>query len=207
MLRWQKASQLGQIFKKRLIVPKFVNSQATSLFGKLKREELKQLVLCFLQKKYNLTLLLFVFLIVSLLLMMFELLPLVSSCLLSPLLFIALFNEFLLFTELDFDKLVAVKKMKISPLLNFCYSLGTNLTVGVGWLYKKLSNISGFVVRWISVIHWVQFWQGGWVAVGCCQKRSWDSGWLLWLPRYNKRGGRWGEEGQAINWKMEQLIP
>ena len=71
----------------------------------------------FLQKKYNLTLLLFVFLIVSLLLMMFELLPLVSSCLLSPLLFIALFNEFLLFTEFDFDKLVAVKKMKISPAM------------------------------------------------------------------------------------------
>ena len=55
------------------------------------------------------------FLIVSLLLMMFELLPFVSSCLLSPLLFIALFNEFLLFTEFDFDKLVAVKKTKISP--------------------------------------------------------------------------------------------
>ena len=120
-------------------MPKFVDSQATSLFGKLKREELKQLVLCFLQKKYNLTLLLFVFLIVSLLLMMFELLPLVSSCLLSPLLFIALFNEFLLFTELDFDKLVAVKKMKISPLLNFCYSLGTILTGGFErcWVLSK----------------------------------------------------------------------
>lgn len=144
MLRWQKASQLGQILKKRLIVPKFVDRQATSLFGELKREELKQLVLCFLQKKYNLTLLLFVFLIVSLLLMMFELLPLVSSCLLSPLLFIALFNEFLLFTELDFDKLVAVKKMKISPAMK-------------SW--------GSFVVYWISVIHWVQIWQ--WGLDGC----------------------------------------
>ena len=114
---FQKASHRAQICKILLIVPKFVDSQATSLFGKLKREELKQLVLCFLQKKYNLTLLLFVFLIVSLLLMMFELLPFVSSCLLSPLLFIALFNEFLLFTELDFDKLVAVNKMKISPAM------------------------------------------------------------------------------------------
>ena len=112
---FQKASHRAQICKILLIVPKFVDSQATSLFGKLKCEELKQLVLGFLQKKYNLTLLLFVFLIVSLLLMRFELLPLVSSCLLSPLLFIALFNEFLLFTELDFDKLVAVKKTKISP--------------------------------------------------------------------------------------------
>ena len=127
---FQKASHRAQICKILLIVPKFVDSQATSLFGKLKCEELKQLVLGFLQKKYNLTLLLFVFLIVSLLLMMFELLPFVSSCLLSPLLFIALFNEFLLFTELDFDKLVAVKKMKISPAIK-------------SW--------GSFVVRWISL--------------------------------------------------------
>ena len=154
---FQKASHRAQICKILLIVPKFVDSQATSLFGKLKCEELKQLVLGFLQKKYNLTLLLFVFLIVSLLLMMFELLPFVSSCLLSPLLFIALFNEFLLFTELDFDKLVAVKKTKISPagqggwmvvwkvkeyfrfccLLNFCYSLGTFLTGGLDCCMKS----------------------------------------------------------------------
>jgi len=53
-----------------------------------------------------LPLLLLVFLIVSLLLMRFELLPLVSICL-SPLLFILLFNEFLLFTELDLERLVA----------------------------------------------------------------------------------------------------
>ena len=154
---FQKASHRAQICKILLIVPKFVDSQATSLFGKLKCEELKQLVLGFLQKKYNLTLLLFVFLIVSLLLMMFELLPFVSSCLLSPLLFIALFNEFLLFTELDFDKLVAVKKTKISPAgqggwmvvwkvkeyfrfccsLNFGYSLGTILTGGLDGCMKS----------------------------------------------------------------------
>ena len=36
MLRWQKASQLGQIFKKRLIVPKFVDSQATILLWEVK---------------------------------------------------------------------------------------------------------------------------------------------------------------------------
>ena len=60
--------------------------------------------------QYKLTLLLLVFLIVSLLLMRFELLPLVSSCF-SPLLFILLFNEFLLFTELDLDRLVAAKNI------------------------------------------------------------------------------------------------
>lgn len=54
-----------------------------------------------------LPLLLFVFLIVSLLLIRFELLPLVSSCFSPPLLFILLFNEFLLFTEFDLDRLVA----------------------------------------------------------------------------------------------------
>ena len=59
---------------------------------------------------YKLTLLLLVFLIVSLLLMRFELLPLVSSCFSPPLLFILLFNEFLLFTEFDLDRLVAAKK-------------------------------------------------------------------------------------------------
>ena len=117
MLRWQKESQRGQIFKKRLIVPKFVDSQAASLFGKLKREELKQLVLCFLHEKYNLTLLLFVFLIVSLLLIKFELFPLVSSCFSPPLLFILLFNEFLLFTELDLDRLVAAKTWRLESLL------------------------------------------------------------------------------------------
>ena len=58
----------------------------------------------------------FVFLIVSLLLIRFELLPLVSSCF-SPLLFILLFNEFLLFTELDLDRLVAAKTWRLESLL------------------------------------------------------------------------------------------
>ena len=60
--------------------------------------------------QYKLTLLLLVFLIVSLLLIRFELLPLVSICFSPPLLFILLFNEFLLFTEFDLDRLVAATK-------------------------------------------------------------------------------------------------
>jgi len=79
-----------------------------------------------------LALLLFVFLIVSLLLMMFELLPFVSSCLLSPLLFIALFNEFLLFTELDFDKLVARTGKRLDEVGCFLPTLDNDLVTG--WL-------------------------------------------------------------------------
>ena len=36
MLRWEKVSQPSQIFKKRLIVPKFVDTQATCLFWEVK---------------------------------------------------------------------------------------------------------------------------------------------------------------------------
>merc|ERR1719284_1470584 len=67
-----------------------------------------------------------------LLLMMFELLPLVSSCLLSPLLFIALFNEFLLFTEFDFDKLVARTGKRLDEVGCFLPTLDNDLVTG--WL-------------------------------------------------------------------------
>ena len=86
--------------------------------------------------------------------MRFELLPLVSICL-SPLLFILLFNEFLLFTELDLERLVAEKRMFVRMFLqtlkifrmkivikgdkirfccsvNSCYSLSSIWTGGRG---------------------------------------------------------------------------
>ena len=91
-------------------MPKFVQEEAPGPFLVVKLCKIPNDKQHSYFPQYKLTLLLLVFLIVSLLLMRFELLPLVSSCF-SPLLFILLFNEFLLFTELDLDRLVAAKNI------------------------------------------------------------------------------------------------
>ena len=88
--------------------------------------------------------------------MRFELLPLVSSCF-SPLLFILLFNEFLLFTELDLDRLVAAKNIFVNMFCKLWKYLGT--------FDKTMADVR-FCCSVNSCYSLSSIWTGGWGGGG-----------------------------------------